>query len=126
MVWSFQHYVNDAILCSGNRNGIISPYFFESIQNTQTGAFIELVKPPAPLSQDMLRPAVDDELHLPPPWGSTGFEPRVGLEKESVRVIQGGQHVQNKRSMLQARLQGIYNQDESSVIEKDLTGLAFQ
>jgi len=122
----FQHCVYDAILCSENRNGIISPYFFEGIQNTQTGALIEFVRPPAPLSEDMLRPAVDEELDLLPPWGATGFKPRVGLEKESVRVIQNGRNIQNKRSLSQARLQGIYNQDESSVIEKDLIGLEFQ
>jgi len=108
-----------------NRNGIISPYFFESIQNTQTGALFEFVKPPAPLREDMLRPAVDDELDLPPPWGTTGLEPRVVLEKESVRVIQDGRHIQNKWSLLQARLQGIYNQDETPFIEKDLIKLAF-
>jgi len=65
-------------------------------------------------------------LDVPPPWGATGFEPPVGLEKESVCVIQNGRHIQNERSLLQARLQGIYSQEETSFIEKDLIGLAIQ
>jgi len=63
---------------------------------------------------------------LRPPWGATGFEPTVLLEKDSVRVIQNGRHEQNEQSSLQARLQGIYSQDETSFMEKDLIDLAFQ
>jgi len=69
---------------------------------------------------------VEEELDLRPPWGATGFEPTVVLEKDSVCVIQNGRHEQNKRSSLQARLQGIYSQDETSFVEKDLIGLALQ
>jgi len=71
----FQHCVNDVIMCSGDRNGIILLYFFDSIQNTQTGDLIEFVWPPAPLRKDMLHPEVEEELDLPLPWGATGFEP---------------------------------------------------
>jgi len=110
----------------GDRNGIILPYFFISIQITQTRALIEFVRPPAPLRENMLHLVVEEELDLPPPWGATGFEPPVVLEKESVRVIQNGRHVQNERSLLQARLQRNYNQDETSFMEKNLIGLAFQ
>jgi len=67
-------------MCSGDRNGIISSYFFESIRNTQTGALIEFDRPSALLRENMLRPVVEDELDLLPPWGATGFEPGVGLE----------------------------------------------
>jgi len=67
-----------------------------------------------------------DELVLPPPWGTTGFVPRVGLEKESVPVLQDRRYIQNKRSLLQARLQEIYIQDDTTFIEKDLIGLAVQ
>jgi len=45
----FQHCVNDVIICFGDRNGKISPYFFESLQNTQTGALNEFNRPPVPL-----------------------------------------------------------------------------
>jgi len=100
-------------MCFGDRNGIISPYLFDSIQNTQTGDLIEFVRPPAPLREDMLHPVVEEELDVPPPLGATGFEPPVVLEKESVFVIQTGRHIQNEQSLLQARLQEIYSQDET-------------
>jgi len=111
-------------MCSGDRNGIISPYFFESIQDTQTGALIDFYRPPAPLRQNMLRPVVKDEVDLPPPWGVTGFEPIVGLENKSIHFVRDGRHIKNERSLLQASFQGIYNQIDTSFIEKDLIGLA--
>jgi len=61
-------------MCSGNRNGIISPYFFESIYESKDG----------------------------------------------------GRHTQNERSLLQARLRGIYDQDDTTFIEKDLIDLAIK
>jgi len=100
----FQHCVNDVIMCSGDRNGLISPYFFESIQNTQTGAPIEFDRPAAPLREAMLHPVVEDELDLPPPWGAKGFEPAVKENDKSVHLVDNGRHTQNERSLLQARL----------------------
>jgi len=64
---AFQHCENDVIMCSGDKNGLISPYFFERIQNTLTGALIEFDRPAAPLREDMIRLAVDKEVELPPP-----------------------------------------------------------
>jgi len=58
-------------------------------------------------------------VNVPLPWGATGFVTPVVLEKDSVRVIQNGRHEQNERSLLQARLQGIYSQDETSFMEKN-------
>jgi len=77
-------------MCSGDRNGIISPYFFESIRNTQTGALIEFVRPPASLHEDMLCPVIEDDLDLPPPWGATGFEPSVVTEDKSIHIVGKG------------------------------------
>jgi len=57
----------------------------------------------------MLRPVVAEELYLPPPWGATGIEPDTTLRSEAVCVIQNGRRVQNERSLLQARLQAVYN-----------------
>jgi len=74
----------------------------------------------------MLRPVVEDELDLPPPWGGTGFEPRVGLENQSLHIIKEDPQIQNERSLLQARLRGIYDQADTTFIEKDLIGLAVQ
>jgi len=101
-----------------------SPYFFESIRNTQTGALIEFDMPPAPLREDVLRSVVEDEVDLPPPWGARGFEPAVVLKDESIHLVNGGWHTQNERSLLQARLRGIYDQVDTTYIEKDLIDLA--
>jgi len=60
------------------------------------------------------------------PWGATGFVPRVGLVNESVLVIKYDRQIQNERSLLQARLRGIYDQVDTTFIEKDLNGLAVQ
>jgi len=72
----------------------------------------------------MLGPVVENEVDLPPPWGATGCEPRVGLENEYVRLVEDGQHTQNERSSLQARLRWIYDQVDTTFIERDLIGLA--
>jgi len=74
----------------------------------------------------MLCTVVKDELDLPPPWGTTGFEPRVGLENESIPVIEVDRHAQNERSLLQARLRRIYDQVDTNFIEKDLIDLAIK
>jgi len=74
---AFQHCVNDVIMCSGDRNVLISLYFFECIRNTQTGALIEFVRLLAPLREDMLQPKIEDELDLPPPWGQQVLNPEL-------------------------------------------------
>jgi len=56
----------------------------------------------------------------------TGFEPRAVFEKEFVRVIGAGRHLQNEGSLLQARLRGIYDQDDTMFIKKDLIDLAIK
>jgi len=99
-------------MCSGDRNGIILQYFFESIRDTQTGALIEFDRPPTPLRENMLRPVVEDEVDLPPPSGATGFEPAVRLENKSVHLVEAGRYSRNERSLLQARLFGIYDQED--------------
>jgi len=71
----FYHCANDVIMCPGNRNGIISSYFFDNIRNIHTEALIEFVRPAAPARENMQRPARVSEMELPPPWGATGFEP---------------------------------------------------
>jgi len=119
---AFQHFENDVIMCSGDKNGLISPFFFDRIQNTQTGALIEFDRPAAPLREDMIRPAVDKEIDVPPPWGATGFEPELG--HNTVHIVGSARDIQNERSLLQARLMGIYGQDNTQFIERDLIGLA--
>jgi len=51
---------------------------------------------------------------------------RVVTEDKPIHIVGDRPHIQNERSLLQARLQGIYNQADSSLIEKDLIGLAVQ
>jgi len=112
-------------MCLGDGNGIISPYFFESIRSTQTGSLFEFDRPPGPLRENMLRPVVEDEVDLPTPWGATGFEPpATRLEKKSIHLVEDGRHTQNEQSLSQARLQGIYDQVDTTFIEKDLIDLA--
>jgi len=74
----------------------------------------------------MLGSAVEDEVDLPPPWGAISFEPAVGLENKLVLLVKDGRHAQNERSLLQARLLGIYDQVDTTFIEKDLIGLAIE
>jgi len=66
----FQHCANDVIVCPGDRNGIISPYFFDNIRDIHTGALIEFVRPSAPSRENMQGPAIET---LPPPWGGDRF-----------------------------------------------------
>jgi len=120
----FLHCANDVIMCTGDKKGVISPYFFERIQNIQTGALLEFVRPPAPSREDMLRPVVEEELVLPPPWGTTGLEPETASQKETVSVIQSKRQLKNDESLLEARLRAVYDQDVTSGIEKDLISIA--
>jgi len=94
----FHHCDNDVVMCSGDRKGIISPYFFDSTRNTQTWALIKFDRPSVPPRENMLGPEkVGEEVDLPPPLGATGFEPRVGLENESVLLVNEGRYAQHER-----------------------------
>jgi len=57
---------------------------------------------------------------------ATGLEPDTTSQRESVCVIQDKRLVQNERSLLQARLQAVYNQEVTSFIKKDQMGIAIQ
>jgi len=63
---------------------------------------------------------------LPPPWGATGFEPSVKLENKSIHLVDDARHTENEQSLLQARLRGIYDQDDTTFIVKYLINLAIK
>jgi len=74
MCLKFFHCVNDVIMCPGDLDGFISPYFFHKIRNIQTGALIEFTKPSLPVIQ-MKSPSVGESLEvmMSPPGGATGI-----------------------------------------------------
>jgi len=69
----FQHFANDVIMCPGDKSGISSPHFFNSVRDINTGALIDFENPATRLREAMEGPDNVSEVVLPPPWGGNRF-----------------------------------------------------
>jgi len=67
---------------------------------------------------------IGDELAVPPPWGVISCQSGAALQNRSVLSITNRRQGQNERSLLEARLRGIYYQVDPVNIEKDFIDLA--